>query len=76
MGSHAVGRLWKGVKFERAYVRGKRRAGEVNTSLRHHFEFHNRCRRHSSLDLMSPEQFYFNLLLQLMTACAPRQESA
>ena len=55
-----VERLWKSVKYEEVYLKAYNTASEARTSIGKYFEFYNCRRPHSSLDRMTPEQFYFN----------------
>ena len=55
-----VERLWKSVKYEEVYLRAYGTVSEAKAGLARYFEFYNRRRPHSSLDDMTPEQFYFN----------------
>ena len=55
-----VERLWKSVKYEEVYLKAYNTVSEARTSIAQYFEFYNRRRPHSSLDRMTPEQFYFN----------------
>ena len=57
-----VERLWKSVKYEEVYLKAYNTVSEARTSIGKYFEFYNRRRPHSSLDRMTPEQFYFNSL--------------
>ena len=57
-----VERLWKSVKYEEVYLKAYNTVSEARASLARYFEFYNRRRPHSSLDRMTPEQFYFNAL--------------
>ena len=57
-----VERLWKSVKYEEVYLKAYNTVSEAKTSLAQYFEFYNRRRPHSSLDRMTPEQFYFKSL--------------
>ena len=57
-----VERLWKSVKYEEVYLKAYNTVSEARTSIGQYFEFYNRRRPHSSLDRMTPEQFYFNSL--------------
>ena len=59
-----VERLWKSVKYEEVYLKAYNTVSEARTSLARYFEFYNRRRPHSSLDEMTPEQFYFKSLPQ------------
>jgi putative transposase len=55
-----VERLWKSVKYEEVYPKAYNTVSEARTSIGKYFEFYNCRRPHSSLDRMTPEQFYFN----------------
>ena len=57
-----VERLWKSVKYEEVYLKAYNTVSEAKAGLAKYFEFYNRRRPHSSLDRMTPEQFYFNSL--------------
>jgi putative transposase len=57
-----VERLWKSVKYEEVYLKAYNTVSEARTSIGKYLEFYNRRRPHSSLDRMTPEQFYFNSL--------------
>ena len=57
-----VERLWKSVKYEEVYLKAYRSVSEAKHSLARYFEFYNHRRPHSSLDRLTPEQFYFNSL--------------
>jgi len=57
-----VERLWKSVKYEEVYLRAYNTVSEAKAGLARYFEFYNRRRPHSSLDEMTPEQFYFKSL--------------
>ena len=55
-----VERLWKSVKYEEVYLNAYESVSQARTSLTKYFEFYNCRRPHSSLDRMTPEQFYYN----------------
>ena len=55
-----VERLWKSVKYEEVYLKAYESVSQAKEGLARYFEFYNRRRPHSSLDRMTPEQFYFN----------------
>lgn len=57
-----VERLWKSVKYEEVYLKAYNTVSEARDSLTKYFEFYNCRRPHSSLDRMTPEQFYFKSL--------------
>jgi putative transposase len=54
-----VERLWKSVKYEEVYLKAYNTVSEAKASIGRYFEFYNHHRPHSSLDRMTPEQFYF-----------------
>ncbi len=57
-----VERLWKSVKYEEVYLKAYNTVSEATAGIAKYFEFYNTRRPHSSLDRMTPEQFYFNSL--------------
>jgi putative transposase len=57
-----VERLWKSVKYEEVYLKAYESVSQARDGLAKYFEFYNRRRPHSSLDDLTPEQFYFNSL--------------
>lgn len=57
-----VERLWKSVKYEEVYLKAYESVSPARDSLARYFEFYNRRRPHSSLDRMTPMQFYFKSL--------------
>jgi putative transposase len=57
-----VERLWKSVKYEEVYLRAYESVSHARASIGRYFEFYNTRRPHSSLDRMTPDQFYFNTL--------------
>ncbi len=59
-----VERLWKSVKYEEVYLKAYESVSQAREGLGRYFEFYNRRRPHSSLDRMTPEQFYFKSLPQ------------
>ncbi len=59
-----VERLWKSVKYEEVYLKAYESVSQARDGLVRYFEFYNRRRPHSSLDRMTPEQFYFKSLPQ------------
>ncbi len=59
-----VERLWKSVKYEEVYLKAYESVSQARDELARYFEFYNRRRPHSSLDEMTPEQFYFKSLPQ------------
>lgn len=57
-----VERLWRSVKYEEVYLKAYDSVAEARAGIGQYFEFYNARRPHSSLDRMTPDQFYFNLL--------------
>lgn len=55
-----VERLWKSVKYEEVYLRAYASVSEAKAGLARYFAFYNTRRPHSSLDRLTPDQFYFN----------------
>ena len=63
-----VERLWRSVKHEEVYLRAYDSVGEARASIGRYLEFYNRKRPHSSLDARTPDQAYFDHLLQIAAA--------
>ena len=59
-----VERLWKSVKYEEVYLKAYNTVSEARASIDQYLEFYNGRRPHSSLDRMTPDQFYFRSLPQ------------
>lgn len=59
-----VERLWKSVKYEEVYLHAYESVSQARAGIGRYFEFYNTRRPHSSLDRMTPDQFYFNALPQ------------
>ena len=57
-----VERLWKSVKYEEVYLKAYESVFQAREGLARYVEFYNHRRPHSSLDRMTPEQFYFKSL--------------
>jgi len=55
-----VERLWRSVKYEEVYLKAYGTVSEAKASIGKYFQFYNTRRPHSSLDRMTPDQFYFN----------------
>ena len=49
-----------GVSNEEVYLKAYESVSQARDGLTRYFEFYNGRRPHSSLDEMTPEQFYFN----------------
>jgi putative transposase len=63
-----VERIWRTIKYEEVYLRAYDSVHEARTSLGRYIEFYNRTRPHSSLKGKTPDQVYFNHLLDTMAA--------
>jgi len=59
-----VERLWKSVKYEEVYLKAYDTVSEARASIGQYLKFYNGRRPHSSLDRMTPDQFYFRSLPQ------------
>jgi putative transposase len=57
-----VERLWKSVKYEEVYLKAYETVPEARRSIGEYLEFYNCQRPHSSLDRMTPDQFYIAAL--------------
>ncbi len=57
-----VERLWKSVKYEEVYLHAYESVSRAKAGISRYFSFYNTRRPHSSLDRMTPDQFYFNAL--------------
>ena len=55
-------RLWRSVKHEEVYLKAYDSVSVARDSLKRYFEFYNSRRPHSSLDRVTPDQFYFQSL--------------
>ncbi len=63
-----VERLWRSVKYEEVYLKAYDSVGEARASIGRYLAFYNGRRPHSSLDRQTPDQAYFNRLLQAAAA--------
>lgn len=63
-----VERLWRSVKYEEVYFKAYSTVSEAKASIGKYLEFYNTRRPHSSLDRMTPDQFYFSSLPQPQAA--------
>jgi putative transposase len=57
-----IERLWRSVKHEEVYLKAYASVSEARESLQRYLEFYNSRRPHSSLDRVTPDQFYFSSL--------------
>jgi len=63
-----VERIWKSVKYEEVYLKAYASVGEARVSIGRYLDFYNRKRPHSSLDRRTPDEAYFDHLLQRAAA--------
>jgi len=63
-----VERLWRSVKYEEVYLRAYETVSAAKAGLDRYFRFYNSRRPHSSLDRLTPDQFYFESLPLPMAA--------
>jgi putative transposase len=63
-----IERLWRSVKYEDVYLKGYDSIRAARQGLRTYFEFYNGQRRHQSLDHRTPDDVYWNTLLQKQVA--------
>ena len=63
-----IERVWRSVKYERVYLRAYDSVGAARADIAQYFAWYNARRPHSSLDRVTPEQTYLNLLPQLHEA--------
>ncbi|PPE76756.1 IS3 family transposase [Kaistia algarum] len=59
-----VERLWRSVKYEEVYLKAYSSVTDAKKQLSAYFEFYNLKRPHSSLDKMTPNEFYYDQLPQ------------
>jgi putative transposase len=50
------------VKYEEVYLKAYASVSEARASLSRYIDFYNQRRPHSSLDRVTPDQFYFDSL--------------
>ncbi len=63
-----VERLWRSIKYEEIYLRAYNSVGEARASIGRYLNLYNSRRPHSSLDRKTPDQAYFDRLLQAAAA--------
>lgn len=63
-----VERLWRSLKYEEVYLKAYGTVAEARASIGRYTHFYNSRRPHSSLDRRTPDQAYFNRLLQIAAA--------
>ena len=59
-----VERLWRSVKYEEVYLKAYSNVLDAKKQLNAYFEFYNLKRPHSSLDKMTPDEFFYDQLPQ------------
>ena len=57
-----IERLWRSVKHEEVYLKAYDSVSVARELLGRYFAFYNSRRPHSSLDRVTPDQFYFRSL--------------
>jgi putative transposase len=63
-----VERLWRSVKYERAYLMAYDSVAAARSNITEYFDWYNSERPHSSLDWVTPEKVYLSLLPELAEA--------
>ena len=57
-----VERLWRTVKYERVYLKAYDTVGEARADLAEYIDWYNLKRAHSSVDDLTPDQAYWQML--------------
>ena len=57
-----VERVWRSVKYERVYLKAYDSVSAAKLDIADYMDWYNTARPHSSLDRVTPEQAYLNLL--------------
>lgn len=60
--------LWRSIKYEEVYLHAYKTVPEVRAGIGRYLTFYNNRRPHSSLDLQTPDQAYFNALAPMKAA--------
>jgi putative transposase len=63
-----VERVWRSVKYEHVYLKAYDSVSAARADIADYFDWYNAARPHSSLDRITPEQAYLNLLPKLAEA--------
>jgi len=63
-----VERVWKSIKYEEVYLHAYESVQEARESIGRYLGFYNSVRPHSSLGAFTPDQVYFNRLLESLAA--------
>lgn len=59
-----VERLWRSVKYEEVYLKAYGSLSEARAGLADYFDFYNQKRRHQGLDYRTPDEVYWDTLIQ------------
>jgi len=59
-----VERLWRSVKYEDVYLKAYESLSEARAGLADYFDFYNQKRRHQGLDYRTPDEVYWDTLIQ------------
>ena len=57
-----VERLWRSVKYERVYLKAYESVSQARADIADYLNWYNTARPHSSLERVTPDEKYFNLL--------------
>ena len=63
-----VERVWRNVKYERVYLKAYDSVSAARADIADYFDWYNMARPHSSLERITPEQAYLDLLPKLAEA--------
>ena len=63
-----VERLWKSIKYEEVYLRSYDTVSQARDGIGRYLNFYNAHRPHSSLDAMTPDEYYYRHLPALQQA--------
>ncbi|MEC5218958.1 putative transposase [Actimicrobium sp. GrIS 1.19] len=63
-----VERLWKSIKYEEVYLRSYDTVSQARDGIGQYLNFYNARRPHSSLDAMTPDEYYYQHLPALQQA--------
>ena len=63
-----VERVWRSVKYERVYLKAYDSVSAARADIADYLDWYNTARPHSSLERITPEQAYLNLLPKLAEA--------
>lgn len=63
-----VERLWRSIKYEEVYLHAYDSVSQAKAGIGRYIEFYNTRRPHSTLDKMTPDEFYFASLAVLPRA--------